>query len=174
MASNYTENYGLCQWEPGDNFVRTEFNQDNAKIDAALGVLAAEKLGTVETIQTVRVATSQREILMDMTGFDWSEWRVVIVKFQGTFQNAGQDDASSFIMRGSTSFTCCIQEPPGPIMAVFFPGQDGSQSIWGLGFPGGTLIVNGGSYQGIETIKTGVSSPVNFAPGGSVTLYGIR
>ena len=37
MASNYTENYGLCQWEPGDNFVRTEFNQDNARIDAALG-----------------------------------------------------------------------------------------------------------------------------------------
>ena len=36
MASNYTENYGLCQWEAGDNFVRTEFNQDNAKIDAAL------------------------------------------------------------------------------------------------------------------------------------------
>ena len=37
MASNYTTNYGLCQWEPGDNFVRTEFNQDNARIDAALG-----------------------------------------------------------------------------------------------------------------------------------------
>ena len=40
MASNYTENYGLCQWEPGDNFVRTEFNQDNAKIDAALKSVA--------------------------------------------------------------------------------------------------------------------------------------
>ena len=36
MASNYTENYGLCQWEATDNFVRTEFNQDNARIDAAL------------------------------------------------------------------------------------------------------------------------------------------
>ena len=36
MASNYTENYGLCQWEAGDSFVRTEFNQDNQKIDAAL------------------------------------------------------------------------------------------------------------------------------------------
>ena len=36
MASNYTTNYGLCQWEAGDQFVRSEFNQDNAKIDAAL------------------------------------------------------------------------------------------------------------------------------------------
>ena len=42
MASNYTENYGLCQWEPGDNFVRTEFNQDNARIDAALAAAEAE------------------------------------------------------------------------------------------------------------------------------------
>ena len=36
MASNYTANYGLCQWEATDNFVRTEFNQDNARIDAAI------------------------------------------------------------------------------------------------------------------------------------------
>ena len=40
MASNYTENYGLCQWEAGDSFVRTEFNQDNQKIDAAIQRLA--------------------------------------------------------------------------------------------------------------------------------------
>jgi len=36
MASNYTEHYNLCQWEPTDQFVRTDFNEDNAKIDAAL------------------------------------------------------------------------------------------------------------------------------------------
>ncbi|WP_295633614.1 hypothetical protein [uncultured Intestinimonas sp.] len=40
MASNYTTNYGLCQWEAGDQFVRSEFNQDNAKIDAALKSVA--------------------------------------------------------------------------------------------------------------------------------------
>lgn len=36
MATNYTANYGLCQWERADNFLREEFNQDNAKIDAAI------------------------------------------------------------------------------------------------------------------------------------------
>lgn len=36
MASNYTENYGLCQWEATDQVLRTEFNEDNAKVDAAL------------------------------------------------------------------------------------------------------------------------------------------
>ena len=36
MASNYTENYGLCQWEATDGVLRTDFNEDNAKIDTVL------------------------------------------------------------------------------------------------------------------------------------------
>ena len=35
MAS-YTSNYQLHQWVPGDNFLRTDFNEDFAKIDAAI------------------------------------------------------------------------------------------------------------------------------------------
>jgi len=37
MASNHTQNYGLCQWEASDKVLRTDFNADNAKIDAAIG-----------------------------------------------------------------------------------------------------------------------------------------
>jgi len=40
MASNYTRNYGLCQWAASDKVLRTEFNADNAKIDAALAAKA--------------------------------------------------------------------------------------------------------------------------------------
>lgn len=36
MASNYTENYGLCQWEATDAVLRADFNEDNQKIDTAL------------------------------------------------------------------------------------------------------------------------------------------
>ena len=39
MASNYTTNYQLSQWEAGDQVLRTEFNQDNQKIDTALAGL---------------------------------------------------------------------------------------------------------------------------------------
>ena len=35
--ATYTPNYGLHQWEGGDNFLRTDFNEDLQKIDAALG-----------------------------------------------------------------------------------------------------------------------------------------
>ena len=40
MAS-YTSNYQLHQWVPGDNFLRTDFNEDFAKIDAAIKALEA-------------------------------------------------------------------------------------------------------------------------------------
>lgn len=40
MSTNKTEHYGLHAWEPGDDFVRAEFNENFAKLDAALASLA--------------------------------------------------------------------------------------------------------------------------------------
>ena len=50
--ATYTTNYGLHQWEATDDFLRTDFNTDFAKIDAALGEKAdgedlADKCGAV-------------------------------------------------------------------------------------------------------------------------------
>lgn len=42
MASNHTSNYNLNQWEPEDKVIRTEFNEDNQKIDGALNGLATQ------------------------------------------------------------------------------------------------------------------------------------
>ena len=36
MASGQTANFGLNQWAAEDKVIRTEFNEDNAKIDAVL------------------------------------------------------------------------------------------------------------------------------------------
>lgn len=36
MPTNHTPNYALSQWEPSDKVLRTDFNADNAKIDATL------------------------------------------------------------------------------------------------------------------------------------------
>ena len=49
MASNYTTNYQLNQWEAGDQVLRTEFNQDNQKIDTALKN-QADSIAALETI----------------------------------------------------------------------------------------------------------------------------
>ena len=46
MASNYTENYGLCQWEATDQVLREDFNRDNAKLDSVLAGLLKIVSGT--------------------------------------------------------------------------------------------------------------------------------
>ena len=68
MAANQTTNYQLNQWEATDQVLRTDFNADNAKVDAALDALAgqmAEKAdtslfttlsGTVNTLSATRNA----------------------------------------------------------------------------------------------------------------------
>ena len=49
--ATYTTNYGLHQWEASDDFLRTDFNTDFAKIDAALGEKAdGEDLAEVENL----------------------------------------------------------------------------------------------------------------------------
>ena len=40
MASNHTEHFSLNQWQADDQVLRTDFNEDNAKIDAALNDLS--------------------------------------------------------------------------------------------------------------------------------------
>lgn len=47
--ATYTSNYGLHQWEPEDNFLRTDFNEDLKKIDEAL-VQKAEEV-TVDALE---------------------------------------------------------------------------------------------------------------------------
>ena len=40
--ANYTEHYQLHQWEPSDNFLRTDFNQDFARIDTGIRAAKAQ------------------------------------------------------------------------------------------------------------------------------------
>ena len=48
MSTNHTTNYNLNQWEAADKVLRTEFNADNAKIDAALKA-NADAVDSLET-----------------------------------------------------------------------------------------------------------------------------
>lgn len=48
MATNHTAHYQLNQWEPTDQVLRTDFNADNAKVDAALADLAENVEGKAE------------------------------------------------------------------------------------------------------------------------------
>ena len=47
-----TQHYQLNQWEPEDDFLRTDFNEDNAKIDAALAAHDAAIAGKTDKAAT--------------------------------------------------------------------------------------------------------------------------
>ena len=69
MASNYTTNYQLCQWEAEDQVLREEFNGDNSKIDAALHELAAQA-DTKASQSALDALSAQLETKADQTALD--------------------------------------------------------------------------------------------------------
>ena len=62
MATNQTTNYQLNQWEPTDAVQRVEFNQDNAKMDAALKSLPDQVVqkASQSALNTVISAVNQK------------------------------------------------------------------------------------------------------------------
>lgn len=59
MASNHTEHYQLCQWLGTDQVKRTDFNEDNVKIDAALAGLESGKADT-SALSTLSSTVAQK------------------------------------------------------------------------------------------------------------------
>ena len=66
MATNQTANYQLNQWEPTDQVLRTDFNADNAKLDAALAEKA--EVETVSALQTAVASKAEQTALSQLTG----------------------------------------------------------------------------------------------------------
>ena len=62
MSTNHTTNYGLCQWLATDQVQRTDFNQDNAKIDTALKSLSDQvgQKASQSAVDTLTTAVSQK------------------------------------------------------------------------------------------------------------------
>jgi len=59
--STKTEHLGLHQWEPEDSFLRTDFNEDFAKIDAAVGLLQNSLV-----YGTFKIASGQQALDIDL------------------------------------------------------------------------------------------------------------
>ena len=49
--ANYTEHYQLHQWEPSDSFLRTDFNQDFARIDTGMRAAKAQAERLIESFR---------------------------------------------------------------------------------------------------------------------------
>ena len=82
MASNHTTNYQLCQWEAADKVLRTDFNQDNAKIDAALAAIAAgNKLVKLAELVT---AQDMQQVNLVLPEDDWTNYTQLRLNLDAT------------------------------------------------------------------------------------------
>ncbi|NCB63987.1 MAG: hypothetical protein EOM52_10350 [Clostridia bacterium] len=86
MASNQTEHLGLNQWEGSDHFLRTEFNEDNRKIDAAIAaspkIVAGSYVGTGGALEPISLGfypmVVHIETMDGMRGYDGSHGGLVL------------------------------------------------------------------------------------------------
>lgn len=101
MATNYTENLGLCLWAAEDAVLRTEFNADHRKLDEAITALklAVGVLDTYDGTADVTITLGRQP-------------RMVIVGSKIGFTN---------IITGSSSSS-------SPGHAVAMPGYPGYRS----------------------------------------------
>jgi hypothetical protein len=70
MSTNKTENYQLHSWEPGDDFLRTEFNENFSLIDAAIGgkVVSGAYTGDGTASRTVPLGFTPIAVLVMTAG----------------------------------------------------------------------------------------------------------
>ena len=83
---NRTSNYNLCQWEESDRVQRTDFNEDNVKIDAAIkaeadarsAAVAAERAARETAVRTLNTAIAGGVKLKAgvYTGTGTDEWTI--------------------------------------------------------------------------------------------------
>ena len=60
MASNHTEHFGLSQWDLSDSVLMADFNEDNAKLEAALSDLQSTvSLCTENVVQIIEACISE-------------------------------------------------------------------------------------------------------------------
>ena len=173
MATNQTTNYQLNQWEPTDQVLRTEFNADNVKIDAALGV----KLGAAELIGETTLGGFAFSVTLDLTGVDWNQWSIVAAVADPINHLA---DNTSFTVNGPSITTQReisgeITPAFGPHLFVFFPMRNAQRLVRYLAFPGGQLAGSAqGTYSAITGITLGTNSSHGLKVGSRITVYGIR
>ena len=81
MASNHTTNYQLCQWEATDKVLRTDFNEDNQKIDAALKSNADTLAGKADSSALAEIAASIPKVAVGTYSGDGAASRTIPLPF---------------------------------------------------------------------------------------------
>ena len=99
---NTTQNYSLNQWEASDRVMRTDFNSDNAKIDAALkAVTDVAASCPYRKLKSITTAATVQQVDIDMSDINPTDY----LKFEiyVAFSSASTGSYASFLCNGLAS-----------------------------------------------------------------------
>lgn len=186
MATNQTTNYQLNQWEPADQVLRTDFNADNAKLDAALLALDASKLGHIEILSTaVNSAGGKTTFSVDVSTLDWDEFEYVVVFFDNTSTiNTGASEMFACALNDEPDNAYCSYASkyiavaePGSLLLILFPRHSGANLVRGV-YLGEISGIGLGSiaYNTLTTLDFSVygGNRLLIRQGAKATVWGIR
>ena len=146
-----TTNYQLSQWAAEDRILRTDFNSDNAKIDAALKSQATSLTTLSNNLSTISqragaqaypntsVVQDMEILSISMAGIDWSTWKAVHVDIYpytpggGTFRmEINGDSTLGYLGSGSGNVTLDSSSRKLRPHLIFFPMYDRWRTVSGL------------------------------------------
>ena len=172
MASNHTTNFELCQWQADDQVKRTDFNEDNAKIDAALSAL-----GKAERSQTVTLGPYENGFEFDLSDIDWSRTQFIAIFADIPHDNSDQTPPFVCVVNNSQVASHSTASTnhfalfyPCPILLLLMPFRCPERPVEGiyLGNPSG---VGFGSCTFRELKKVNFNGSHPYPDGTTATLW---
>ena len=163
MASQYTQNYQLCQWLGTDQVKRTDFNEDNTKIDAVLAALAAEKLGPSH-LTTINTQLEQLSTQITQTNTNLSQVSASLTQTAATIPKLA---VGRYTGDGAASRTIPLSFTPKAVLVLTEDGVNNYDN--GHHYYYGGLAVTG--FPAKMSYNSVYHNIVQVAAGGFVVYY---
>ena len=179
MASNYTTNYNLCQWQPTDQVQRTDFNADNAVTD--LGLYQALKES--RTIRTVVLEEPETLIDLSLEDLDWAEWTFVGIEIPYYPSSSDTTNLSCHPNLGELAYCSgklgLMNTTINPFVLILLPMRDPERTVSSIS------LIQGGGYgyaknvafknlTSLRIIYNAASADRGYPAGQKILIWGVR
>lgn len=171
----YTSKYQLSQWSAEDRILRTDFNADNAKIEAALS-----SLGQAQTLDSVNLSAASNTFSFDLNEIDWGQWQVIAVTVDAPKNSITYETPWACTLNnntasghGTASATDFLRFGPSSFLMALLPFRCPEQTVLGIaiGSPAG-IGFGSCTYAALTQLTFASSAP--YPAGTKATLWGVR
>ena len=155
--ATFTPNYGLHQWVPEDQFLRTDFNEDFQKIDAAIKAAENKATSGDEQVSTA-VQAAQSTADRALAGLEPLSYNVYNLLLQNYYDGKSTQYKKALLFdgfqdkSGIASMTGIVWDAARPSLLLDAVGQQQDSVAFGVDF---TYMMQKNSQVGLDWTATG-------------------